>query len=506
MPNIQWLEHLPDDGVYSLREAQNSLLQVLLTEFDLSKDGRGFILNVNFTEADTAIRRREAKRRVQEKMPGYPGRAVEIQDNIDAVLFRGRSHYAHSDPDFVFRYASGGTLPIIEFDSAQYYCLFYRDVFPVGWNIANGACDSLPELLDPKRAIERELREELMIFALHTDPPVDYRFAWVGEMAVASSEFEIARWLASAFLAGQQNINQFRKEPLEVRWDPSGPDTLRVRFGGQETVVQQGFYLNINASDFGIEFDRIARVRLPEGAVLLDGELNDNRLLNQPIGLFEVGRTQKAVYDGSTEFVPERLYYDATPEFCSPPSAAALRGDVLRNKYLERLLRIGVRGEEGVKEWEAVPPGACLDLCPVTRSIIRRHMRAASPLVFISYSHADREFAAELERGLKRRGVRVWRDAEGVSPSERVDVTVKRAIENSSHVILLGSPDSVNSRYVLNEVLYADSIGTPGIVVMKERLESRQMPLPVMGWPRVDFKGRYAEALGELEHMLFKVQ
>lgn len=506
MPKIQWLDQLHGEGVYSLRRAQNSLLQVLLTEFDLSRDGRGFILNVNFTEDDTAIRRREAKRHVQEKMPGYPGRAAEIQDEIDAVLFRGRSHYAHSDPDFAFRYASGGTLPIVEFDSTQYYCLFYRDVFPVGWNIANGACDSLPELLDPKRTIERELREELMIFAIHTDPPVDYRFTWVGEIAVASSEFEIARWLASVFLAGQQNINQFRKEPLEVRWEPSGPDTLRVRFGGRETVVQQGFYLNINASDFGIEFDRIAHIRLPRGAVLIDGELNNNRLLNQPIGLFEVGRTQKAVYDGSTEFVPERLYYDATPEFCSPPPAAVLRDDMLRNKYLERLLRIGVRRQEGVEEWEAVPPDARLDLCPVTRSIIRRHMRAASPLVFISYSHADREFAAELERGLKLRGVRVWRDAEGVSASERVDLTVKRAIENSSHVILLGSHDSVNSRYVLDEILYADNIRTPGIVVMKERLEPRHMPLPTMGWPRVDFEGRYAEALAELEHMLFKTQ
>lgn len=504
MSNIKWLKPLPGDRVYSLREAQNSLLQVLLTEFELSKDGSGFILNVNFTEADAAIRRREAKQHVQDKMPGYPEMVAGIQDKLDAVLFRGQGHYAHADPDFAFRYASGGTLPIIELDSSQYYCLFYRDVFPVGWNIANGACDSLPELLDPKRTIERELREELMIFALHTDPPVDYSFTWVGELPVSSSEFEIARWLASNFLAGQLNINHFRKEPLEVRWDPSGPDTLRVRFDGQETKVQKGFYLNLNASDFGIEFDRIARISLPPGAVLLDGELNDNRLLNQPIGLFEVGATQRAVVDGATEFVPDRLYYDATPEFCSRPSAHALREGVLRNKYLERLLRIGVRSKGGVKEWEAIPPGACLDLCPVTRSIIRRHMRAASPVVFISYSREDRGFAAGLESDLKRRGVRVWRDAEGISALEPVDVTIKRAIEGSSHFLLLGSHDSVNSRYVLNEIRYADSIKTPGVFLLKERLEPGQMPLPAVGWPQVCFEGRYSEALSELEHLLFK--
>jgi hypothetical protein len=151
MSVIKWLEHLPGDGAYSLREAQNSLLQVLLTEFDLSRDGHELILTVSFQESDTAIRSREAKRHVKQEMPGYTDKAAGIQDRIDSVVFRGGSRYLHDDPDFAFRYASGGTLPIVELDAIDYYCLFYRDVFPVGWNIANGACDSLPELLNPKR-------------------------------------------------------------------------------------------------------------------------------------------------------------------------------------------------------------------------------------------------------------------------------------------------------------------------------------------------------------------
>jgi len=37
----------------------------------------------------------------------------------------------------------------------EYYCLFYRDIFPVGWNIANGGSDNNEELLNPLLTIER---------------------------------------------------------------------------------------------------------------------------------------------------------------------------------------------------------------------------------------------------------------------------------------------------------------------------------------------------------------
>jgi len=502
MPQIQWLEHLRGDGVYSLRAAQSSLLQVLLTEFELSRDGHGLVLKVSFGESDTTIRRREAKKRVESEMPGYPGKVADIQDRIDAVIFRGESHFKHNDPEFAFRYASGGTLPIVVLDSRDYYCLFYRDVTPVGWNIANGACDSLPELLNPRRAIERELREELIILALHTSPPLDYTCTWGGQIAIVVPEFEYARRLARTFLAEEFDINKnFEKEPLEVTWTPIGPDALQVSYAEQDAKIHKGFYLNINAKDFGIELDRIARIKLPLGVVLLSGEINDNRLLNEPIGLFEVGKTQEAVQAGCTEFIPDRLYYGAAP-FSPVPSAAEFRADIVRRKFLARLLHIGARSAERVAEWESLPLSACFDLCPVTRSIIRRHIDTTGLVIFVSYSHMDRPFAEQLEKDLKGCNVNVWLDVKDMHPSRRIDTAVKEAIEGSSHVLLLASEHSADSEFVRNELQHANDLRKPGIVVMQKRLESRALPLQVNTWMRIDFEQRYPEGLRELVRAL----
>lgn len=503
MSSIKWpLSQLPGNGVYSLREAQHSLLQVLLSEFSLSRDGDECFLDVSFKEEDNTIRRREAKSYVQKCMPGHPDKIAAVQDRIDAIFFRGETHYPHADPDLLFRYASGGTLPIIELGSSQYYCLFYRDVFPVGWNIANGACDSLPELLNPKRAIERELREELMVFGLGLDPPVDYVFTWKGQIPIVVPEFELARALAKCFLADEFNINKdFAPIPLEVDWDPPGPDTLRVRFNKQEAKVMQGFYLNINAQDFGIELDRIARIRLPQRAVLLDGEINNNQLLNEPVGLFEVGKTQKAVYDGLTEFLPDRLFYGAASEpHSSSSSAAGLRDDVIRKKFLPRLKDINVRSEEENQVWESLLPSDCFNLCPVTRTIIRRHMRAANPRIFMSYNRMDQAFAKRLEQDLAGRGIQVWRDANNLKLIDPIDVYIKRAIEDSSHMVLLASQYSVARDFVHDEIEYARELRKPKIAVM---LDACQLPFGAGNWRRINFQENYEAALEELANALF---
>jgi TIR domain len=503
MSTVKWpLNQLPGDGVYSLREAQSSLLQVLLSEFSLSRDGGECFLDVSFKEEDNTIRRREAKSYVQENMPGHPGKIKDVQDRINAVLFGGENHYAHADPDFVFRYASGGTLPIIEIDSSQYYCLFYRDVAPVGWNIANGSSDSLPELLNPKRTIERELREELMIFGLRHNPPVDYVFTWKGQVPVVVPEFEYARVLAKCFLAEELNINtDFRHIPLEVNWDPTGPDTLRVKFGEQDAKVVHGFYLNINAKDFGIELDRIARIRLPEGAVLLDGEINNNQLLNEPVGLFEVRKTQQAVMDGLTEFLPDRLYYGAAKEVdLSSSSAARLREDVILPTFLPRLERLHVRSPEANQVWKDRPLSECFDLCPVTRTIIRRHMQAAKPEIFMSYNRKDQEFAERLKKDLERRGIKVWLDKRDLMLIDPIEDYIKRAIEKSSHMVLLASQHSVAGGFVCAEIEYASKRNKPKIAVT---LDACELPSGVGHWRRINFQENYEAALEELANALF---
>ena len=51
----------------------------------------------------------------------------------------------HDDPAFPFRFGNGGTLPVVRLADRDYYSLFYREVAPIGWNIANGGAESAAE-------------------------------------------------------------------------------------------------------------------------------------------------------------------------------------------------------------------------------------------------------------------------------------------------------------------------------------------------------------------------
>jgi len=497
MPKMGWLAHLPGDGAYSLRDAQSDLLQVLLSDFLLTREEHGGVtLKVSFTKHDSALRRREAKSHVKALMPGFrPERIVELQQRIEGVFFHGEDRYSHTDAGFAFRYASGGTLPILEIGSREYYCLFYRDVFPVGWNIANGSCDSLAELLNPKLAIERELREELIILALHPDPPLDFVFTWPGEAPVMPAEYDDSRRLANSFLVGGLDICHFKRTPLEVVWEPPGPDTLLLEYNAKPKV-QKGFYLNINATDFGIEVDRIAKIRLPPGFTLLDGEINENRLLNRPIGLFEVGKTKQMVRDGVTAFLPDLLFYSLARDLNRPPDSLKHFEDEVISKFLTYLLDLGARTQEDFQERKTIPLDGRFDLCPVTRSIIRRHGQVTRPRIFMSYGRADRPFAERLERDLTSRGVEVWRDAKDMRSGDRIDDSIEQAIRSSSQLLLLASRLSVSSEFVRDEVQFAGQVRRTGVVAM---LEDCEVPITATRWPRIDFRAqRYAEALGEL--------
>jgi hypothetical protein len=254
---------------------------------------------------------------------------------------------------------------------------------------------------------------------------------------------------------------------------------------------------------------------MPQGAVLLDGEINDNHLLNRPIGLFEVGKTQEAVYNGSTEFLPDLLFYSAALEFRSSEvgqkSMVTIRRKtqkIIRQKFLARLLRIELRKEKGIKKWDRISISERFDLCPVTRSIIRRHMRATSPRIFIAYSHADRAFAERLEQDLTSRSIKVWRDAKKLAPTVSVDLSIKRALEDSSHLLFLASGNSVASEFACNEVQYASDLGRPRIAVMLEDLKPRDTPLAMTRCRRIDFrdrrqKERYQKSFEELVQTLF---
>ena len=198
-------------------------------------------------------------------------------------------------------------MPILRIGSNEYYSLFYRSIFPIGWNIANGGCDNRFELLNPPDTIERELREELMI--VDVTQKRRYVFAGDEEKPFDHPSFAAARrfWETNPIL---KDFVSFEETPILLKW-LQGPDCLTVQHGDNEARTIKDCFLNINAEDFGIELDKVAKIHLDENAILLSGETIGNTLENAVVGLFEVNRLNRELIEGKGEYFPDYFFYDA---------------------------------------------------------------------------------------------------------------------------------------------------------------------------------------------------
>lgn len=74
-----------------------------------------------------------------------------------------------------------------------------------------------------------------------------------------------------------------------------------------------------------------------------------------------------------------------------------------------------------------------------------------SILVFISYSHLDKEFSGRLVSDLEGIGVSVWRDQEGIKPGTPISSSVETALQTADYFLLCLSGNSLRSNWVERE-------------------------------------------------------
>jgi 8-oxo-dGTP pyrophosphatase MutT (NUDIX family) len=370
-------------------------------------------------------------------MPEFDAKATRIQAELDAFLLLGEgAAYEFDDPDFLFRHASGGALPVIRMADKDYYCLFYRDIHPVGWNIANGGCDSRKELADPLEAAERELREELLVI----DSKNKRRYVFAGDAGkpVDWPEFSVARRLWTERL--NIDLGRFQERQIPLMWLP-GPDKLYTRVGNTEANMVTDCFININALDFGIEIDRIAKLGVDQDAVLCDGEMTRGLLENAPIGLFEVFRLNRQLALGTTEFVPDHVFYDA----CRYDGHELEH--IVYDRFLPRLAPI--RSTAGVREFESSEKK--FDLCPVTRRIIARYLslRVAEPVphgsdcqVIISFTAPDVAYARRVYEFLsQKKNVSVFFSEESIHDADFLPVIEDAHDQTRSFIAVATDPN-----------------------------------------------------------------
>lgn len=436
MPNDLSLD-LDPALVRPLSQAQNEFVQVLLSTFQLRRrSGGGLELEVEFDFETPAVWLRRGKAHIQGKLDS--GRVARYGRELkELFLDQGILEYAHSDPAFPFRWGNGGTLPVIRLGDHDYYCLFYRENHPTGWNIANGGAESASELLDPGATIERELREELIIIEPATGGR--YVFNWTEGRRADHPDFAVARRIWQEIFS-KRDFLQLNELALPLKWLP-GRDSVLIRFNNQAPVEFHDCLVNINAEDFGIEIDRVAKIAIGPEAVLCDGEVVQGQLLNRVVGLFEVEQFNRNMAIGRAEFFPDRVFF----------SGRDRSGDNLQQvvgEYLESLESRGVWAKYTRPEWEAAEPK--FGLCPVTDTLIRRYLGqvylepqpdgvpGSTPDVFLSFSSEDLDLARRVFDFLQTSGRRVFFSDETLHHANFADA-IDEALTAARALVVVGS-------------------------------------------------------------------
>jgi hypothetical protein len=424
--------------VRPLAQAQNEFVQVLLSAFRLRQNGQGLTLEVEFDFDTLAIWLRKGKAHVgaqldRDRMATY---ANQLKSRLLGVT---KGDYEYEDPSFPFRFGNGGTLPVIRIGEDDYYCLFYRETDPIGWNIANGGAESVTELLDPFATIERELREELII--VEPEAGNRYVFEWSEGRRADHPDFAVARRIWQKMFHNNK-FRELRELALPLKWLP-GPDSVVVRFDQQPPVETCDCVLNINADDFGIEIDRVAKMSVGPGAVLCDGELVRGSLLNRVVGLFQVDGFNAAMTAGLSEYRPERFFWSGRDR-----SGENLDNVVL--EYVEDVDRQRIFASPVRPSWESKQTR--FGLCPVTDTVIRRHrsLEHESSLslaqrvppktteIFLSFCTEDREFAQRVFGSLNARGRRVFFSDQTLHQSNFSDA-IDDALKAARALVVVGT-------------------------------------------------------------------
>ena len=471
--------------VRPLAQVQNEFLQVLLTKFSLRRQGSGVHLDVSFGFDTPAVWLRRGKNHIRQRLDDE--RIDRYNAQLESILLQGRKTYhKHDDPEFPFRFGNGGTLPVIRIGGTDYYCLFYREMHPAGWNIANGGADSLSELLDPTATIERELREELIVVEPHQ--ACRYVFAADEGQPADHPDFAIARRIWKEVFR-RRNFPDLTEKVIPLKWLP-GNDSLTVQFADQPPTRTDNVLININADDFGIEIDRVAKLEVGPEAILCDGELIRARLLNRVVGLFEVQKVNAAIAVGRTEFKPDRIFYSGRDR-----SSDSI--DRVVNDYLHDITRGKVISSDVLADYKRIKEK--FGLCPVTRNVIKRYllMEDRAPVsassrtadsydIFLSFSSEDRNLARKVFTFLRRAGSRVFFSDETLHHTNFASA-VDQALEVARAFVVVGTRlDRLQKPWVQyewmsfhNDILSGRKPGNTPLLTLVSNVDPHAFPRPL---------------------------
>ena len=206
------------------------------------------------------------------------------------------------------RWASGGFLPIIFYEGKYWVSLFFRDIPPIGLNVANGASENKEEYKSLNRLIGREFSEEMILLPVRPEQEFEMEQVVFEAVIPATNVSTHQPFLATDFVhahaslrrrhdnfciftpaEGGENSEKRRIYPIDTPFEITVryhlPDLHRDKPEKIEFVVP-----SINPRETGIETIWLCAFEMKDGEYLIDGEydLARNYLIRQPIIMVEM--------------------------------------------------------------------------------------------------------------------------------------------------------------------------------------------------------------------------
>ena len=231
---------------------------------------------------------------------------------------------------FPLRWASGGVLPVVRWQGTTWSPFFFRDIPPVGWNIAAGSSESDEELRRPLSFGLREFIEETIVLPRPPKPGVEIAaktFPGLLKDDPARMQTALAsvnRHLEIRSREDGLTLLPFSADGVEperqitARFAPTRT-RLRVRSeGGGEELTN--LIVCFNLLELGIEVMTVIHCDLDENDYLLDGEMltpagGKVELIRMPVALISHAYLEEVFGRGATDLV-----YDQPPLIDYNPS------------------------------------------------------------------------------------------------------------------------------------------------------------------------------------------
>lgn len=281
------------------------------------------------------------------------------------------------------RWASGGVLPVVEWRGSTWSPFFFRDIPPVGWNIAAGSSETEEELNRPAWFGLREFVEETIVLPrppqkgveipARTFPHLLTKEGGETQRALVSvnRHLEIRSRQDGLTLPAFPQGEVPAERTIETSFVQTGT-RLRIRSDDGETELSD-ILVCFNLLELGIEIVSVVRFELGDDDYLLDGETltplgGAAELVRMPMAMISHAYLEEVFgrdYAGPEYWNPPLVDYDAAADVwkqvpASQPSVRPARPPILGEIAVfgwdvERRLTLGAGRSIDDDTWKADP-------------------------------------------------------------------------------------------------------------------------------------------------------